>query len=104
MKMGKAAKKLKIAEPEPFTCPECGGHELNLIKTNQIWVQPVEIVDGKLEYGPMDAVDDPDSVEGSDWEFRCRNCGYAITNEDGQPIGDTEDLIEWCKNPVVDED
>lgn len=101
--MGKPAKKLKIPEPELFTSPECGCHELNLIRTAQIWVQPVTIVGTELEYGVHDTVDDPDSYD-SVWRFECRKCGHVIRDADGEPIGDTKDLIEWCKNPVVDED
>lgn len=106
MDMGKQAKKLKIAETPVFTCPECGGHELNLIKTAQIWVQPVTIVGTELEYGIHDTMDDPDSDEGSEWYFECRNrnCGFEIQDEYGERIGDTDDLIEWLKNQVIDKD
>lgn len=92
--MARSVKKIKAPV---FTCPNCEGHELNLIKSNQIWVQPVVIVGDKLEYGPMDAVDDPDSYEGSEWRFQCRNCEYVIKNVDGVEIWDTDELIEWCK-------
>jgi hypothetical protein len=101
--MGNAARKQSTEETPAFTCPVCGGHELNLIRTAQLWVQPVEIVGDELKYGPMDAVDDPDSYD-SYWRFECRNGDYVITNADGDEIGDTDELIEWCKNPVIDED
>ncbi len=91
-------------EPPTFTCPVCGGHELNLIRTNQIWVQPVEIVGDEIKYGPHDCIDNPDDPFSSYWRFECRNDDYVITNADGDEIGDTAELIEWTKNPVVDED
>jgi len=80
-----------------FTCPECGGHELNQVVTNQILVQPVTIEDGELEYEEEQFMDDPDSDIDSEWRFECGNplCKYVPRDENGDPI---VEIVEWCEN------
>jgi hypothetical protein len=80
-----------------FTCPKCGGHELNQVVTNQILVQPVTIEDGQLEYEEEEFMDDPDPGIDSEWRFECGNplCRFVPRDENGDPI---VEIVEWCED------
>jgi predicted RNA-binding Zn-ribbon protein involved in translation (DUF1610 family) len=69
-----------------FTCPKCGGNELFLRQEALLEVQAV-YADGDVEYGDVS----PDEDMG----YECRDCKYALEDENGLSVFCGEDLAAW---------
>lgn len=83
-----------IAEPIniQFTCPECKTHRLECCEEGPYSSEVLEIdEDGDFDYGEIDA-------SGNVVRFQCLNCGYILSREDGSPIDNNEEVVEWIKD------
>lgn len=85
-----------------FTCPECKGHKLFWAQIEEMSYQDAIVENGKLEYGvPPEHRDvGPQNIG---WH-ECGDCGYKIRNKHGHRIVEPKEVIEWLKNPVLEED
>jgi DNA-directed RNA polymerase subunit M/transcription elongation factor TFIIS len=84
-----------------FTCPECKDHNLVWAQIEEMSYQDAIVENGKLEYGdPEHRQVGPQNIG---WH-ECGDCGYKIRNKHGHRIVEPKDVIEWLKNPVVEED
>jgi DNA-directed RNA polymerase subunit M/transcription elongation factor TFIIS len=84
-----------------FTCPECKNHNLVWAQIEEMSYQDAIVENGKLDYGdPEHRQVGPQNIG---WH-ECGDCGYKIRNNHGHRIVEPEDVIEWLKNPVVEED
>ena len=76
-----------------FTCPECGGHELESIE-DAIINLPITLIrgNGDLEYENV-------YVEGDSniSHYSCPDCNFILKNKREEKINDVLDLVDWVK-------
>lgn len=122
MKNGDSTHNEDIAskKAEPFTCPECGSHELDMCLGGRIGCAVVESVSYQLEEYEADA-DEDEEIEIADAEvsvqtrpdgsgawfwgvdnpddayswFRCAECIHELRFDDGTLVEDDIDLARW---------
>jgi hypothetical protein len=76
-----------------FTCPDCGGHRLNIESNDVLGCQGVKGIDEAgnlvLEHPTFHTVE-------SDFYLSCPDCGYdrELDVEDGE---EEQQIIEWLK-------
>jgi Zn finger protein HypA/HybF involved in hydrogenase expression len=73
-----------------FTCPKCGGHNLEDVVTGQ-WSKCKVI--GVFEDGEIVPGFNRIDGNGDRW-FQCGDCRYQLENENGL-ISDDDELVEW---------
>lgn len=85
----------QIPNPEDavkFVCPACGDTRIEAVMDGCHTTQVEGMFkSGGVEYGDTHSSGDLD-------RFQCVECGYAIKDVAGNPIGDDEELVEWCKD------
>jgi predicted RNA-binding Zn-ribbon protein involved in translation (DUF1610 family) len=77
-----------------FTCPECGGHELGSLENVLTNYRIISIpANGDLEYDTKSPLTGDSTLLG----YECRNCGFELTDENGNPITDCLQVPKWIK-------
>ena len=78
---------------KPFTCPECGEHDMERLLRGVVETNTVGVNDkGELFWG--DNWLDYDCTE--EYEYCCRNCGWHLPTYDD--YDDYADLIDYLNN------
>ena len=82
-----------------FTCPECGGHKLAMIRTGHTTIVPIVLV-----YDKQKGNDGPGVVEeympehrGGNLYYGCEDCGHSLRDKDDEPISDKRQMVRWLK-------
>ena len=77
-----------------FKCPKCNHHELGSVE-QVIMTYPITKIpeNGDLNYD----TDNPTAGDGQPIAYQCMNCAYELKNEQGNPIDDCLQVVEWCK-------
>lgn len=74
-----------------FCCPSCEDNRLEEIVSGATVATEISIEDGEVIYGEQS------SDSGMLERYQCVNCGYTLTDEEGDTIQSEEDLIDWLK-------
>lgn len=74
-----------------FTCPSCGQHRIECVMEG---VNTCEVLDtpadGNFEYNHVES-------ESDVIRWQCVNCGYVISDEDGEPLLDNAEIVNWIE-------
>ena len=78
-----------------FTCPKCKHNEWGSVE-QVILTYPITKIpeDGDLDYD----TDDPTAGDGEVLAYQCMHCGFELKNEQGNPIDECMEVVEWIKN------
>jgi len=72
-----------------FICPDCKSNKLECCEDGPYSSEVTDIdEEGDFDYGPIEG-------DGTVDRYQCLTCGYILRNEDGSPIDDNEEVVEW---------
>jgi len=77
-----------------FICPDCGGKRLESLETD---VTVGSIITNIDESGDFDYREQNYCDGGYVARFQCAKCGYILRNENGEPINENLEAVEWIK-------
>jgi len=89
--MVKPTEVIDVNDIVKFVCPACGDHRIEAVLDGS-HTTSIETLykGGGIDYG--------DTESGGVLErFQCVNCGTVITDDDGEPITDDDELVEWVE-------
>jgi len=83
---------IKTSRLLKFTCPNCGSHRLNSIKTGSPPPQEVLAV-----YDDLILLGEPEETDNFDSWYRCRECGFTLGDRSSGALSwkDSSYLVQW---------
>ena len=81
-----------------FTCPECGSHRLDEVKTGVTIKRAVTSI---TEPSFIDCGEPRIANHHVDY-YQCASCDFFVRNEQGKVLYDGKSLIQWIKNKKLE--